>query len=298
MIIPVYKPDEKYHRLIAMLAKQTVPVHRILVMNTEEKYYPQDVTAENLVVTHIGKEEFDHGGTRSAGVDLSDAEIVLFMTQDAVPADEHLVENILKGFSGENVAAVYGRQLPNMDCSIIERYTRSFNYPKESFVKSKADLERLGIKTYFCSNVCAAYRRDVYEKLGGFPTRTIFNEDMIFAAKVIQAGYEIAYAADARVIHSHNLTGTEQFRRNFDLAVSQAEHPEIFAGIRSEGEGVRLVINTAKYLCKKGKWYLVPRLVYVSGCKYTGYLLGKKYEKLPRKFVEFCSLNKTYWRQK
>ena len=34
---------------------------------------------------------------------------------------------------------------------------------------------------------------------------TIFNEDMIYAAGVIQAGYAIAYAADAKVIHSPQL---------------------------------------------------------------------------------------------
>lgn len=62
-------------------------------------------------------------------------------------------------------------------------------------MKSSADLERLGIKTYFCSNVCAAYCREIYCELGGFESGTIFNEDMIYAAKLIKSGYSIAYCA-------------------------------------------------------------------------------------------------------
>lgn len=65
------------------------------------------------------------------------------------------------------------------------------------------------------------YRRSIYEKLGGFVKHTIFNEDMIFAGKLIQEGYAIAYVAEARVVHSHNYTNRQQLHRNFDLAVSR-----------------------------------------------------------------------------
>lgn len=81
------------------------------------------------------------------------------------------------------------------------------------------------------------------------------------------------------MVHSHNLTPMQQFHRNFDLAVSQAEHPEIFAELKSEGEGIRLVKQTAKYLLAHFRGFLIPELVVSSGCKYLGYKLGKQYEK-------------------
>ena len=99
---------------------------------------------------------------------------------------------------------------------------RSFNYPEQSSVKSLADIDKYGIKTYFCSNVCAAYDKGIYLKTGGFTERAIFNEDMICAGTMIQKGYSVVYAADARVYHSHNYSGKQQFHRNFDLGVSQA----------------------------------------------------------------------------
>lgn len=299
VLIPTYKPDQRCVQLVKRLLNQSVSLHRIYLIDTESGIFPGELNmlSERVQIHRISPEEFDHGGTRNLGAELSDAEVLVYMTQDAMPADDYLIEHLLRGFADENVAAVYARQLPAPDCSYIEQYTRAFNYPQSSRMKSKEDLPKLGIKTYFCSNVCAAYRKDVYEKLGGFVRKTIFNEDMILAGRMIQSGWKIYYAADARVIHSHNYSGLQQFHRNFDLAVSQADHPEIFEGVPSEGEGIRLVKDTAGYLLKSGRPWLIVSLIYKSGWKYLGYKLGKQYKKLPRWLVLKCTMNPRYWRE-
>ena len=332
IIIPTYKPDETLCLLLHKLQGQTFVVHRVIILNTEEELWKQAAAAypiEQVLkelpceyeVFHIAKKDFDHGGTRQFGAEHSDADVMVFMTQDAVPADEFLVEKLVeslllkedqvsarvqqnamevegteKSAKGDCLVAVaYARQLPKNDCHIVEQYTRQFNYPEESRVKWLADLPELGIKTYFCSNVCAMYKRELYLQLGGFVKKTIFNEDMIFAGGLIQKGYGVAYAAEAKVVHSHNYSAIQQFHRNFDLAVSQADHPEVFDGIRSEGEGIRLVKKTAGWLCRQGKPWLVIQLVWQSGWKYLGYLLGEKYRKLPRWVIDRCTMNPKYW---
>ena len=73
---------------------------------------------------------------------------------------------------------------------------------------------------------------------------------MIFAARAVKAGYKIVYEAKAEVVHSHNYTAIQQFHRNFDLGVSHAQYPEIFADVPPEGEGAKLVKKTAVYLLK------------------------------------------------
>lgn len=302
MIIPVYRPDEKLERLIQKINSQTVPPAHIFFMQTltgtAEDQRVREILerAEHGVVTTLEKKEFDHGGTRNQGAALSQAEYMLFMTQDAVPVDNMLIEKLLEAMEAdEKTATAYGRQLPDDKVGVIEHYTRKFNYPPESSTKTKEDLPELGIKTYFCSNVCAMYRRKVYEQMGGFVLHTIFNEDMIMASKVIQAGYQIAYAAEAQVVHAHKYTYREQFRRNFDLAVSQRQYHEIFDGIRSESEGIRLVKKTMKYLISRGKWYLIPDLVFQSGFKFLGYRFGKKYDRLPKGIRRRFSMNPSYW---
>ena len=302
VIIPVYKPDQKFLTLIESLEQQTVPVNRIIVMNTEQKYFdrlfygtsfPNDYS--NITVKHISKREFDHGKTRNRGVLLSDADFFVMMTDDAIPADEYMLEELVKPLYQKNVAAAYARQLAGEESSEAEKYTRTFNYPDESVIKTKADLERLGIKTFFCSNVCAAYNRKIFDVLGGFVKHTIFNEDMIYAAGAVKAGYGIAYAAEAKVYHSHNYSFLEQFHRNFDLGVSQAEHPEVFEAYSSESEGTRLVKQTVQHLWESGMKSQIPHVIMQSGFKYIGYLFGKHYRHLPKKAIVAMSSNKEYW---
>ena len=305
VVIPTYKPGKKFSRLLKMLQRQTWPVGKIIVMNTEKSFWNEHgfEGIKNLEVHHLTKEEFDHGETRNRGMRFSRADIVVFMTDDAVPADEHLIEALVKAFEqrgpeGEAVIMAYARQLPDKDCPLAERYTRSFNYPEESCVKTRADLEQMGIKTFFASNVCCAYNREKFWFQGGFIRRTIFNEDMIFAGKaLLQDDYAVAYAAGARVIHSHNYNCRQQFKRNFDLAVSQADHPELFGCVRSESEGIRLVKSTARFLIRRGKPWLVPGLVVKSGFKFLGYRAGKCYRLLPKWLILKLTMNREYWKK-
>ena len=299
VIIPTYKPGKEFEKLIGRLQKQEYPIHKIIIINTRTDIFPDELDRSNyeIEITHIEPDQFDHGGTRNMGAGMSDADIVVYMTQDAIPVDEKLIGTFAKIFEDNpDIGIAYGRQLPREECNIIERYTRRFNYPEKSLIKTKEDLPKLGIKTFFCSDVCAAYRRNYLLSAGGFEDPTIFNEDMIFAGKRIYAGDKVAYVAEAKVIHSHNYTGRQQFHRNFDLAVSQTQHPEVFEGVPSEGEGIRMVKATAKYLVRNGYPWKVFMLVYQSGCKYIGYFLGKRYEKLPMWLILKCTSSRKYWK--
>lgn len=304
VIIPTYKPDEKFIVLINKLLGQTVRPNKIIVMNTEQKYLENllrgrdyDSVGKYIELHHISIREFDHGDTRNEGAKYSEADYVLFMTQDAIPADDNLIEELLKGYTDESVCSCFARQIPSDDATLAEIYSRSFNYPEVSSIKSREDKSRLGIKTYFCSNACAMYRRDLFVKLGCFPSDMIFNEDMVFAHTVIENGYKIAYQADAKVIHSHNYTNMQQFHRNFDIGVSQFMHPEVFKDVSSESEGGSYAKNALKYFkAQKKSLYFVP---FGITCAYRliGFRLGKIYKKLPRRVVLRCTMSPLYFKK-
>ena len=303
VILLTYKPGKQVMEMIRALEEQTYPIRKIIIMNTEERYFYNLFYGtgfleqyRNVEIHHLSEKEFDHGRTRAKAVQYSKSDIFVCMTQDAMPEDDRLIQNLVKALTGqEKTAAAYARQLPLPDCREIERYTRGFNYPDQSSVKSSADMEKLGIKTFFCSNVCAAYDREIYETIGGFVKKAVFNEDMVYAGHAVIAGYRIAYAAEAQVRHSHNYTCMQQFHRNFDLGVSQAEHPEVFNAVSSENEGIRLVRSTIRHLEKKKKWLQIPYLIVSSGYKLIGYQLGKHYRSLPKGMVKWCSASKSYW---
>lgn len=300
VIIPTYKPDETYLRLIEELNKQTVKPDRIIVMNTEEKYYDNMMLGKvrqylNVEVHHISKREFDHGKTRNKGVKLSSADIFIMMTQDAMPANNQLIEKLVEPLQADDVVMSYARQLPAEDANYVEQLTRKYNYPAKSRIKSKADIEKLQIKAYFASNVCCAYKREIFDQLGGFVNKTIFNEDMIFASKVINRGLKIAYAADAKVIHSHNYNSRQQFMRNFDNGVSHRDYREVFEGVKAEGEGSRMVLSVIRKLRKSGHTMSIFGYIWMSGCKYLGYKLGENYDRLPKWLVMKCTTNREYF---
>lgn len=337
VIIPVYKPGDKFLRLLSMLDIQTVPYSKLIIINTVpdaeaaailgrgkpknacEAPYDKSLfrysgalkgsaqglkteamvrdtvkDAGKVIIKHIPQSLFDHAGTRKAAVTLSDADAFLCMTDDAVPCDGRLIENLILALnSAEKIAIAYARQIAGSDEREREKYTREFNYPTLSRVKSIKDIDKLGIKTYFASNACCAYNRAIYDSLGGFVANAIFNEDMVYAAKALNNGCLSCYKAEAAVVHSHRYTPMAQLRRNFDLGVSQAMHPEVFAGIRSEGEGLRLVRSTALKLIKSRHISELPGLVIDSGFKYIGYRLGKSYRALPACMIPRLAMNKT-----
>lgn len=306
VVIPVYKPDKKLQMVISRLMGQTIVPSNIFLIHTrssEDDWHTeqllQEVQTEYSVVqvVSIAQEEFDHGGTRDMAMHLCKSQYVLMMTQDAMPKNGKLIET-LRNAQGEKISVVFARQEPAKDCRIIERYTRTFNYPAESHsVMEKAAQTNNGIKSIFCSDVCAMYDRIAYEEVGGFPGKVIFNEDEIFAAKSLKAGYDIRYEAQAVVIHSHNYSGVQYFKRYFDLGVSQADFSYIFNEYHAEDEGIRLVKQTFRYLMKRKSYFDIPVLFYHSGMKLIGMKLGKMYRKLPDKIIMKCTSNKAYWKR-
>ena len=281
VVIPVYHPGSEFKKLMERLERQTYEVNSIFLMHTTDGQSLESMKEryKNVTVEEITPDEFDHAATRDKGIRQSDADIVICMTQDACPDNEYLVSELVQALEEANVAVAYARQLPRKESTLLERYTRQFNYPPESKVKSSKDLEKMGIKTFFCSDVCAAYNRDMYLKNGGFEKKAIFNEDMIFASHLIEEGKKIAYVADAKVWHWHNYTAKDQLKRNFDLAVSQVDAGGLFTQVKSESEGIRLVKMTLKHFIKKGQFYYIPKIITQNGAKYIGYRLGKNYKK-------------------
>lgn len=297
VIIPTYKPDGRLSILIHRLMRQTYPVNKIIIVNTENSKADKKQLCQNeaVEVHHVPIEDFNHGLTRNYARDFSEAEYVVFVTQDVVPKDCRLIEELMRPFEDPDVYVSYARQIPRKDSSPMESYTRKYNYPDYDIVKTIDDVEKMGIKAFFSSDVCAAYRRREHILMGGFP-KTILNEDAIYAARVILDGKKVYYCSRAKVIHSHNYTYRQQFRRNFDIGVSHRDYELIFSCTTSEQEGIKLVINTAKHLVCIGKWYLIPDLIMHSGFKFLGYRLGKRYKSLPKSLILKCTSMKSYWK--
>lgn len=237
VIIPTLNAGTKLGKLLEILDSQTLKAEEIFVIDSSSS----NTTAE-LVQSHgyrvitINKNDFDHGTTRNLAVAQTDSEFVVFLTQDVVPADEHTIAELIKPMQADlNIAICYGRQLVRPNAHPLERFYREFNYPRQSILKTKNDIDTLGLKAFFCSNCCSAIRRSIFNKLGGFKNNVIVNEDMLFAAKAITAGYTVYYAAEAKVYHSHPHSLPQTFKRYFNIGRFFADNKWILkhAGLKS-----------------------------------------------------------------
>ena len=165
VLIPVYKPDKSFDTVISRLLNQKIKVNKIIIINTVDHKSGELKNiwnSDKILIKNIQKSEFNHGLTRNYGMTLSDADYVMCMTQDAIPADRHLIDQLIKVFENEDVIVAYAKQIPRKDCKYVERYTRAFNYPDEDIVKTRDSIDTMGIKAIFCSDVCAMYDRNKY----------------------------------------------------------------------------------------------------------------------------------------
>lgn len=282
--------------MLFQLSRQSHQISEIIVVDSQSTDNTLKIAEENKVkIIHIQQKEFDHGGTRNLAATKATGDIVIFMTQDAVPANEDTIGNLIKPLEEPAIIVSYARQLPKAGAKITDKFLRQYNYPAQSKVKSKADIPALGIGTFQNSNVCAAYRRAEFEKLGGFPQPTVSNEDMLFAAKAILAGYKVAYTAEAMVFHSHNYNCRQLFKRYFDIGASLDNAPFIKKVGKAEAKGLDFICKQLKYVYAESGLVSVPAVFIEALCKYAGYKLGENHRLLPKTFKKYLGLHKGYW---
>jgi len=262
-----------------------------------------DSTAEQardagFKVQLIKQAEFNHGGTRQRAVEmLVGYEYAVFLTQDAILPTSDSIKNILLPFASEKVAAVCGRQLPREKAGSIERHARLFNYSSNSSVRSISDASTFGLKTAFISNSFAAYKISALSEVNGFPDNVIFGEDMYVAAKMLIAGYTIAYAADACVYHSHAYTIFQEMERYFDMGVFHEREPWIREKLgAAESEGIKFVISELEYVSKH-EFLRVPEVLVRTLLRYSGFRLGLVEKKLPFWLKRKLAMNKRYFKR-
>lgn len=299
LVVPTLNAGNEWLNWLEAFNAQTCKPNKFLIIDSCSSDKTISLAKDyGFSVEVIKRREFDHGGTRQYGVDcLDDVDIVVFLTQDAILSSTNSLSKILEPFHDDRVAAVCGRQLPRKQAALIEAHARLYNYTSKSFNRSANDVNEFGLKTAFISNSFAAYRVSALNKVGGFPEKVIFGEDMYIAAKMLKAGYKIAYAADACVYHSHDYSLWQEMKRYFDMGVFHAREPWIrceFGG--AEGEGVKFVVSEYKYMLKHAFWR-IPEVLLRTLLRYAGFRLGLLEKSLPLWLKKILAMNKGCFEQ-
>lgn len=247
IICPLYNAENDIERLYkSLLMQKNIEINKIRFILTESEDNTEKKMKEmNLQYKKIEKKEFSHSCTREKEAFESDADILVFITQDVEIVNNNWLEQLVKPIILKEVDAAYSRQITKYNN--LEKYTREKNYPEKSYIVSKEDIEKLGLRTFFFSDASSAIRASTFKKLNGYDGKKLtISEDMYIAYKIITNGYKIKYCAESVVYHSHNFTLKQLYRRYYDTGVffKQNSYLDKFGTNRTGG-------GMAKYILKR-----------------------------------------------
>lgn len=300
VLIPTKNGGETIAELLAMLSIQTVSVDKVLIADSASEdntvEFAQKYGAE---VISIAPDTFDHGGTRTFLCQNATHELLIFLTQDAVPKRRDALEKLIEPLlNDEKVASSYGRQLPAFNADHFAASLREFNYGDRSSCFSKNDARHAGLKTVFTSNSFACYRRNALKEVGFFKDGLIFGEDTVAVGRLLENGWKHAYASEAQVYHSHNNTPLQEFKRYFDIGVLHTNEKWLLDTFgNAEGRGKTYFFHELRCIKQKKKYDLIPELFIRLALKYCGYRFGRYYRRLPSKVIHLCTLHPKWWVQ-
>ena len=168
----------------------------------------------------IASRDYNHGRTRGMAVSEAAGEVVVLTVQDAVPADEYWLQRLVDCFYAPDVAGAYCRQIPRPDAnpfarSRLKRWLATGTQSRVQHIDNRAEFDALPplekLSRIGFDNVSSAVRTSVARAI---PFRDCeFGEDLDWSLRVLLAGHRIVYEPRAAVIHSHNRSIRDEFRR-------------------------------------------------------------------------------------
>jgi len=295
LIIPTKNAQATLGNILSTLKNSPVEFSALIIDSSSNDQTVVIAKDHNAKVIIIPQSEFNHGATREYARKQLATDIVVYLTQDAIPVSANLIANLVKPLTErDDVVVSYGRQIAHEGAGLFEAFPREYNYADREQIRGIEDVDQYGVYTFFCSNSCAAYKNAALDEIGGFRA-VLTNEDYFAVADLLQKGYKIAYAADAVVKHSHSYSLWQEFQRYFDTGYVRAENPIIQQLVgQAESRGVGFVAGLLKKVWQEQP-LLIPYAIIQSLMKWLGYRIGFYGSILPLWLRKKLSQQAYYW---
>lgn len=250
IVIPTKNAGEQFDKVLCMIFSQKVKYsYEVICVDSGSKDQTLDIISKYPVrLFQIEPQEFGHGKTRNFGASKGTGTYIVFITQDALPANEFWLQNFIDAMQmEEGIAGGFGAHLPYPDCNMIDKRNIVMHFKgfgEKNTIYCIEDKDRYEkeegyrhLLTFFSDNN-SCVRRDVWEK---YPYEDVeFAEDQLWARKIIELGYKKVFCPDALVYHSHNYDLSSYFGRDFD------EHKGLY--------------QIHKYISLKHWYYVLPAM--------------------------------------
>lgn len=156
----------------------------------------------------IASADYNPSRVMNQGMQLAQADYGIFLNADATPQGPDWLEPLVHALQDPQTAAVFGRQIPRPGCKAVyaHDYERCFGAARAS-----AHWE------HFFSMVSSGLRKDVWAKRG-FLEKMQYSEDDEYTRWCRAQNYRVVYCPDSVVMHSHNYSPQQAYKRSFGEA--------------------------------------------------------------------------------
>jgi rhamnosyltransferase len=160
----------------------------------------------------LAPSEYVPGRVLNQGMRLARSNYCIFLNADATPQGSDWLEPLVQALANPNTAAAFGRQVPRPDCQAVYAcdYERCFGSHRES-----ARWE------HFFSMVSSGVRKDIWSSRGFLETLQ-YAEDDEYTRWCKSQGYGVVYCPESVVMHSHNYSPADAYKRSFGDAKTLA----------------------------------------------------------------------------
>ncbi len=275
IICPLYNAIKYIDNLHKSLMKQKkVKINKIQYILTESTDDTEKYLKDNKIeYQKISKQNFSHSLVREKAAMSSNADILVFITQDIIIEDELWLYYLTKDICENKCAAAYSRQITKYNN--IEKYTREKNYPEKSYIVSKKDVSKLGLRTFFFSDASSAIKTEIFKKLNGYDNKNLpISEDMYIAYKIIMNGYKIKYCAESVVYHSHNFKLKELYTR-YKLTGKFFKENDYLDKFGTTESGAKLAKYILRRIIEDKNYKLLFRYPFDMAARFIGMKVGK-----------------------
>ena len=276
IICPLYNA-EKYIRILdkSLKEQKNVDIKKISYIYTRSNDNTEQILKElQALYSIVEPQDFSHSLSREKIAMRSNADILVFISQDIEIKRNDWLQKLILPIVNSETEAAFSRQLTKFDN--IEKYTREKNYPEKSYIVSKEDVEKLGLKTFFFSDASSAIKTNIFKELNGYDGKKLpTNEDMYIAYKIIMNGYKIKYCSDSEVYHSHQFTLKQLYKRYYDTGIFWATN-EYFDDFGTTKTGGSLAIYILKRIIKDKNVKLLICFFPNMFIRFVGMRLGKR----------------------
>lgn len=257
MFIPTFNGEDYLEDLLSSVLSQEIPLqYDVLIIDSGSSDSTLDIIKNfpTVKLHEIPNAEFGHGKTRNLAASMSSADYMVYLSQDAVPANNHWLEAMVEPFIiNSDVVAVFGKQVPrpHSDAPTKREVSTVFNSlgPEHSImINRKSSLisqNELWPALTFFSDVNSAVRRDFL--VNKLPYRDVqYSEDQLFGVDVLDKGLMKAYSSQGIVMHSNEYALKDYFYRKFDEYLGMYDSLGVLPGGSLAAHIKRWVYDTLK----------------------------------------------------